>query len=348
MKAELIFENGARFAGELFGDCRETVGEVVFSTGMVGYQETITDPAYAGEIIVMTFPMLGNYGTNSTDMEAARATASAVVVRDKCDFPSNFRCEKTFEEFMKEQGVVGISGVDTRAVTRMIRENGAMKAAIVTGEHSDAEVQKRIAEFDNSDAVARVSTKKKYVYSEKGSNSIAVIDLGVTESLLRDIASRDCRVTVYPFNTPAEDILADKPDTVLVSGGPGNPAKAAAAIETVRALIGRVPVSGICLGHLVIGLALGCKAEKLKFGHHGGNYPVKDKQSGMVYITSKNHNYVLSTLAEGVEEAFVNVNYGTCEGIKSEKDKVMSVQFRPEAAPEMLGFVMNRLLGKEE
>lgn len=348
MKAELILENGARFAGELFGDCREVVGEVVFSTGMVGYQEAITDPTYAGQIVAMTFPMLGNYGTNSVDMESEKAAMTAMVVREKCDFPSNFRSEKTLDEFMKEQGVVGLYGIDTRALTRMLRDNGTMKAAIAVGDISDEEARKRISALDNSDVIARVSTKSKYVYSDKGAKSVAVIDLGAKESLLREVAAKDCRVTVYPFDTKADEILADKPDVVLVSNGPGNPEDAAAAIETVRALIGKVPVSGICLGHLVVGLALGCKSEKLKFGHHGGNYPVKDKQTGKVYITSKNHNYVLTDLPEGVEETYVNVNYGTCEGIISSKNKAQSVQFRPEAAPDALGFIMNRLLGKED
>ncbi len=350
MKAELILENGARFAGELFGDIRETVGEVVFTTGMTGYQESITDPSFAGQIVTMTFPIVGNYGTNSFDMESEKASMNALVVREKCDFPSNFRCEKTIDEFLKEQGVVGLSGIDTRALTRILRNYGVMRAAIVTGEVSDEEAMRRINELDNSNVIMQTTTKRKYVYNEEGKHNVAFIDMGAKKNILRDLAARDARLTVFPANAGAEEILAGKPELVFISNGPGDPLDAPGTVDTVKQLIGKVPVYGICMGHQIIGLALGGKTKKLKFGHHGGNHPVKDHKTGRVFITSQNHNYIVSDLPEDVIETFTNVNDGTCEGIRHKTLSVESVQFHPEAAPGPLdtGFLFDRFLGKED
>lgn len=346
MKAELILENGIRFSGELFGAEKDVVGEVVFSTGMVGYQEAITNPAAKGQITVMTFPMIGNYGTNSIDVESDKAAMTALVVREKCDFPSNFRCEKTLDEFMKEQGVVGLSGIDTRALTRVLRDNGTMKGAIVTG--NDSDVMTKIAAFDNSGAVMDVTAKEKYVYNEKGSRHVAVIDLGVKKSTLEELAKRDAKVTVFPADAKAEEILAEKPDVVFLSGGPGSPLDANAAVSAVKDLLGKVKVTGMALGHMVIALALGCKVDKLKFGHHGSNYPVKSLADGKVLITSQNDNYVISELADGVEETYRNVNDGTIAGFSSKDAEGVLFNLGGGDKAFQDGFILDRFLGKED
>lgn len=346
MKAELILENGMRFVGELFGDTREVVGEVVFSTGMaVGYQEAITNPASAGQIVVTTFPLIGNYGANSIDMESDKAYMTALIVREKCDFPSNFRCEKTLEDFMKEQGVVGLSGIDTRALTRVIRDNGTMRGAIVTEEISHSEAMDRINKFDRAGLVMSVTAKEKYVYSDKGDKNVAVIDLGVKKSTLSELARRNAKVTVFPANTSADDIMAINPDVVFVSDGPGNP-EDAPAIETVKALLGKVKVCSAALGHMVVALALGCDVKKLSFGHHG-SYPVKDLASGKVFITAQNDNYVISTLAGGVTETFKNVNDGTIAGFECKDKNAYGVLFAPNGGDKVFedGFVFDGFLG---
>ncbi len=350
MKAQLVLKNGRRFCGELFGCERETVGEVVFTTGMVGYQETITDPSFAGQFVVMTFPLIGNYGTNGEDMESERAAMNALIVREKCDFPSNFRCEKTLDDFLKEQGVVGLCGIDTRELTVILRSSGVMRGAIVTGEKSDAEIKKIIDSLDNSDVIMRTTAKKKYVYSKGTKYNIACIDMGSKTNLLRSLAAENATVTVFPANVSAEEILAEKPDLVFISNGPGDPLDAPGTVDTVRALIGKIPVCGICMGHQIIGLALGCKTKKLKFGHHGGNHPVKDRETGRVFITSQNHNYIVSDLPEDVIETFTNVNDGTCEGIMHKTLPVQSVQFHPEAAPgpHDTRFLFSRFLDRED
>ena len=350
MKAQLVLKNGRRFCGELFGCERETVGEVVFTTGMVGYQETITDPSFAGQFVVMTFPLIGNYGTNGEDMESERAAMNALIVREKCDFPSNFRCEKTLDDFLKEQGVVGLCGIDTRELTVILRSSGVMRGAIVTGEKSDAEIKKIIDSLDNSDVIMRTTAKKKYAYSKGTKYNIAFIDMGAKTNILRSLAAENATVTVFPANVSAEEILAEKPDLVFISNGPGDPLDAPGTVDTVRALIGKIPVCGICMGHQIIGLALGCKTKKLKFGHHGGNHPVKDRETGRVFITSQNHNYIVSDLPEDVIETFTNVNDGTCEGIMHKTLPVQSVQFHPEAAPgpHDTRFLFSRFLDRED
>lgn len=349
MKAELILENGMRFSGELFGDEREVVGEVVFSTGMVGYQEAITDPSYAGQIVVMTFPLIGNYGTNGSDVESDKAAMTALVVREKCDFPSNFRCEKTLDSFMKEKGVVGIYGIDTRALTRVIRDNGTMRGVITSGELSDADAKAMMSKFDNSDAVKNVTAKEKYIYSDKGEKSVAVVDLGVKKSTLEEISGRNCKVTVYPADTEADVILNDNPDAVIFSEGPGNPDDTV-AVETAKELLGKVKMFGTDLGHTVIASALGCKIKKLTFGHHGGNYPVKDTKSGKVFITSQNNSYVIDELADGVVETFKNVNDSTVAGFECKEKNASGVLFVPHGGKRAFedGFVYDGFLGKEE
>lgn len=348
MKAQLILENGERFEGEMFGCLKDIVGEVVFTTGMTGYQESITDPSYAGQIVTMTFPLIGNYGINMEDMEADRINLTALVVREKCDYPSNFRNEMTIDDFLKQQGIVGLCGIDTRALTKILRNNGVMKGVIMKGEPDEEEVRKLMSQLDNSDVIMRTTTKEEYVINRCGHKHVAFIDMGAKDGILRELQKRDCRVTVYPAFVKAERILEEKPDLVFISNGPGDPTDAPGTVDTVKKLIGNVPVCGICMGHQIIGLALGCKTKKLKFGHHGGNQPVKDLVSGKVYITSQNHNYIVSDLPEDVCQTFVNVNDGTCEGISHKTLSVQSVQFHPEAAPGPLdvGFLFDRFLGE--
>lgn len=329
--AELILENGMRFKGRTFGYVHEAVGEVVFSTATTGYQEGITDPACCGQILVLTYPLIGNCGINLEDMEAEKPVLTALVVREKCDYPNNFRTEMDLDGFLRHNKVLGLEGIDTRALTRALRDHGSMRGIITTEQLSDGEVEAKINSLDNSDVVSRVSTKEVYTVDGKGKH-VAFIDLGTKASIIKAFTSRECKVTVFPYNTPAEKILEVSPDMVMVSSGPGNPEDIPETIEAVKQLIGKLPVCGICTGHLVIGLALGCKIKKLKFGHHGANQPVKCVECGKVLITSQSHNYVLDELPDGVEMSYVNVNDGTCEGIRSKSAKVQSVQFHPEGA----------------
>lgn len=333
MKARLILENGKIFEGEAFGASGNVAGEVVFATGMGGYQESLTDPSFAGKIVTMTFPLIGNYGINLEDMESDKTHLTALVVREKCDYPSNFRNEMTLDDFLKQQGVVGIEGIDTRALTRLLRDSGSMKGVIVTEDVTDAEVKKMLDEFDGKSIIKETSTKEKYVVNSSGKYTIALIDLGVKASIIEELTKRNCKVEVFPANTPAEDIMASNPDMVFLSSGPGNPSDIPETVETVKAVLNDVPVCGICTGHLVIGLALGGKIEKLKFGHHGENQPVRDMESGKVYITAQSHDYVVTELPDCVSESFLNVNDGTCEGIAHKTLPILSVQFHPEAAP---------------
>ncbi len=346
MRAQLILENGERFSGEMFGEIKDIVGEVVFTTGMTGYQETLTDPSYAGQIVTMTFPLIGNYGINLEDMEADKVNLTAFVVREKCDYPSNFRNEMTLDDFLKQQGVVGLSGIDTRKLTKILRNSGVMKGVIVRGEPTDDEVRALLLSLDNSDVIMRTTTREKYILNRRGDKHVAFIDMGAKDGILRELQKRKCKITVFPANASYEEIMAVKPDLVFLSNGPGDPLDAPGTVDVVKKLIGKIPVCGICMGHQVIGLALGCKTEKLKFGHHGGNQPVKDLTTGKVYITSQNHNYIVSDLPDDVLETFINVNDGTCEGIAHKTLPVESVQFHPEAAPGPLdvGFLFDRFL----
>lgn len=330
--AELILENGLRFKGRTFGYTEDVVGEVVFSTAMTGYQEAITDPAYCGQIVVLTYPLVGNYGINLEDMESDKPALSALVVREKCDYPNNFRTEMDLDGFLRQSHVVGIEGIDTRALTRIIRDMGCMKAIITTQKLSESEIAARFSGFDNSGAVARVSTEKKYEIEGEGKH-IAVIDVGTKKGILRGLTDRGCKVTVFPYNASAEEILSVNPDGVFVSSGPGTPEDIPETVDTVKALIGKLPIYGICLGHLVVGAALGCKIKKLKFGHHGANQPVKNIKTGGVLVTAQNHNYTLEDIPSDVEVSYTNINDGSCQGLHSEKLGIWTIQFRPEDYP---------------
>lgn len=328
--AELILENGMRFKGKVFGYVQDVVGEVVFSTSMTGYQEAITDPSLHGEILVFTYPLIGNCGINSQDMESDKPQLTALVVRELCDYPNNFRTETDLEEYLKQNKITGLCGIDTRALARTIRNSGCMKGIITCNELSDEEIQKRLTSFDNSDAVSKVSTKEAYVI-DGNKKHVAFIDLGTKKSIINAFTKRGAKVTVFPYNATADEILKVNPDLVMVSSGPGNPESIPETVNTVAQLLGKLPIRGICLGHLVIALALGCKTDKLKFGHHGANQPVKCVKCGKVSITTQGHNYYVSELKEGVSMSYVNVNDGTCEGIVCKAPDVQSVQFHPEA-----------------
>ena len=347
MKARLVLENGKVFEGEMFGACKDVAGEVVFSSGMGGYQESLTDPSFAGQIVTMTFPLIGNYGINLEDMESDKASPRAIVVREKCDAPSNFRNEMTLDYFLKQQGVVGIEGIDTRALTRLLRNSGVMKGAIVSEKVSVDDALKMMEKTDDSNVVMSMTTPAKYVVNPAGKKKVALIDLGVKESILRQFKIRDCSVEVFPANTSADEILSSNPDLVCVSNGPGSPEDIPFVVETVKAIVGKAPICGICTGHLVVALALGATVEKMKFGHHGESQPVKELATGKVYVTAQGHTYVVSELPEDVYKTYENVNDATCEGLKHSTLPIESVQFHPEAAPGPLEteFIFDKFVG---
>lgn len=333
LKAKLILENGKTFTGYAFGHICEATAEVVFNTAMTGYQETLTDPSYAGQFVVMTYPLIGNYGINLTDMESAKVHMKGLIIKENCEIPNNFRCEMTLEGFLKQNKVVGIYGIDTRALTKIIREQGTMKAIITTTENiSTKEIQERFNKFDNTNVVSEVS--RKCIDTHLGNNThVAVIDYGIKSNIIREFKKRGCKLTIFPFDSTFEDIMSVNPDGVFLSNGPGNPEDLKEQLEVVKKLIKVKPVVGICLGHQLICMAFSAKIEKLKFGHHGANHPVKDLNTGKLYITSQNHNYCATDLPDCLSTTFLNVNDKTIEGVKHKTLKVSSVQFHPEASP---------------
>lgn len=335
VKAELILENGARFRGSAFGYIKETVGEVVFTTGMTGYQETLTDPSFAGQIVTMTYPLIGNYGINLEDMESRKPFLKGFVVREKCDVPNNWRCEMELDGFLKQNKIMGIEGIDTRALTRVLRDNGTMRGIITTRfeDLTTSQIRQKFETYTNKYAVKETTCEAPYTINGKGTH-LAVLDCGIKQGILRDLSKRGCKLSVFPAYTSAEDILAVKPDAIFLGNGPGDPQDIPEITAEVKKLIDSgIPVLGICLGHQLISLALGCNTKRLKFGHHGGNHPVKDVKTGRVYITSQNHNFVVCDLTDEVEPAFINVNDGSIEGIRHKTKPIFSVQFHPEASP---------------
>ena len=335
IKAELILENGVKFKGNAFGYIKETVGEVVFTTGMTGYQETLTDPSFAGQIVTMTYPLIGNYGINLEDMESRKPYLKGFVVREKCDTPNNWRCEMDLDGFLKQNKIMGLEGIDTRALTRVLRDNGTMRGIITTrvDDLTPSQIQQKFDTYTNKNAVKETTCEEKFVMSGSGTH-LAVLDCGIKRGILRDLNKRNCKLSVFPAYTSAEEILEVKPDAIFLGNGPGDPKDIPEIVETVKKLIeSGIPVLGICLGHQLISLALGCNTTRLKFGHHGGNHPVKDLQTGRVYITSQNHEFVVCDLNDDVEATFVNVNDGSIEGIKHKTKPIFSVQFHPEASP---------------
>lgn len=339
MKARLILENGAVFEGEAFGYLDTQVGEVVFNTGMTGYQEVLTDPSYCGQIIVMTYPLIGNYGINLDDFESNSIKAKGLIVREKCAFSSNFRSEFELEQFLKHNKVLGIEGIDTRALTRMIRSSGTMRGIITTEDLSEAEISSYIEGYSSKGVVYAVCTKTIERYnglttsSDEQRKKVALIDYGAKKNILRELLKRNCDVIIYPAWTSADEILKDQPDLVFLSNGPGNPEDLAPEIEEIKKLMGVKPIVGICLGHQLIALASEGETEKLKFGHRGCNHPVKDIGKNRVYITSQNHGYCVTKLPKDFEVTHVNVNDGSVEGMRHTLLPVFSVQFHPEASP---------------
>lgn len=345
MKAKLILENGMIFEGKSFGYLGESVGEVVFTTGMTGYQEVLTDPSYHGQIVTMTYPLIGNYGINLDDMESNKPQVKGFIVREKCNIPNNFRCEMNLDDYLKQNKIVGIEGIDTRALTKILRNNGTMKG-IITLDHSQlSEVKKEIEAFSNKNAVSNVTTDKIYEIDGEGKH-VAIIDYGIKNNILNCFKKRGCKITVFPSNVTAEEVLNINPDLVFLSNGPGDPEDLETEIENIKKIIGKKPIVGICLGHQLLALSLGGSTTKLKFGHRGCNHPVKDLETGRVHITSQNHGYVVNEVPEDVEITHVNINDGTVEGLKHKTMPVYSVQFHPEASagPKDSEYIFDRFL----
>lgn len=334
MRAYLLLENGVYFEGESIGLSGETMGEVVFNTGMTGYQEVLTDPSYYGQIVTMTYPLIGNYGINEEDFQSYKPHVRGFVVREACEKPSNFRYKYTLDEYLKANNIVGIQGVDTRALTKIIREKGTMMGMITLNISDIEEKLKAIRGHIERDHVERVTTREVYHIHGSGYR-VAVIDYGIKTNIIENLKIRGLDITVFPARCAAEDILDIKPDGILLSNGPGDPKDAMYAVEQVDKLIGKVPVFGICLGHQILSLALGADTSKLKYGHRGCNHPVKDLKSDRTYITSQNHGYTVipESLPDDVEITHININDNTVEGIRHKKLPVYSVQFHPEASP---------------
>ena len=341
MQAILALEDGTIFKGSSFGSSGETLGEVVFNTSMAGYQEIITDPSYKGQIVMMTYPLIGNYGINKEDAESRRPFLEGFVVKEYSKIASNWRKEQGLGEYLKENNILAIEGIDTRALTLHIREKGSMKAVLSTqdfDENSLVNKARMSRGLVGLDLVKEVTVPKRYVYTQikDAKFKVVVLDCGVKYNILRELLRYKCNVIVLPARASAKEILAARPDGVLLSNGPGDPAAVDYVVKTVASLIGRVPIFGICLGHQMLALALGGTTYKLKFGHHGANHPVKDLKTGKVYITSQNHGFCVdidSLSKKDIQLTHVNLNDGTLEGLRHKKLPIFSVQFHPEAAP---------------
>jgi carbamoyl-phosphate synthase small subunit len=366
-KAILVLEDGSVYEGVSFGAQTNTYGEVVFSTSMTGYQEMLTDPSYAGQILVLTYPLIGNYGVNETDFESKQIQVRGFAVREHCTQPSHWQNTGTLQEFLVANGIPGISGIDTRALTRHIRSVGVMMGVIsseMTAEEALREL-KNLPRYDFVDFVHQVSTEEPYEWrsntpavvnrSPKRSEGaakqshIVVIDFGLKYNILRSLSHLGCKVTAAPCTTSADDILALSPDGIVLSPGPGDPALLDNILEVVKKLIGKKPIMGICLGHQLIGRAMGAKTFKLKFGHRGGNHPVRDLETSRVHITAQNHGYAVDadTLREGLEISHINLNDGTVEGLKHRDLPILSIQYHSEASPEPKDnmYLFERFLG---
>jgi len=341
MQALLVLEDGRVFRGRSFGASGEAYGEVVFNTSMTGYQEILTDPSYKGQIVAMTYPLIGNYGINKEDVESRKIFLEGFVVKECSEIASNWRSQKTLDEYLKENNILGIEGIDTRALTLHIREAGAMKAILSTQDLDEKSLLQKVKESPGllgRDLVKEVTCQKKYQWSKikRAKYKVIVLDCGVKYNILRELANHECIVTVVPAHTSAEEILNFKPDGILLSNGPGDPAAVTCVIKTTRELIGKIPIFGICLGQQMLGLALGGKTYKLKFGHHGANQPVKDLKTGRVSITSQNHGFCVdidSLNKKDIEITHINLNDQTLEGMQHKRLPVFSVQFHPEAGP---------------
>ena len=355
MKALIVLEDGTTFEGRSFTGAGEAVGEIVFNTSLSGYQEVLTDPSYTGQIVTMTYPLIGNYGVNSEDMESASVHPRAFLVKEYNGFPSNFRSERPLAEFLQEYGVLGVEGFDTRALVKHIRTEGAMKGIISTTDLDPKSLQQRAKEWSGlvgQDMVSRVTCKEPYGWADNkavpGTNfstaqadltnplKIVAFDFGLKYNQSRIFTEKGCQVQVVPASTDAETVLAMEPDGIFLSNGPGDPEGVPGVVDTIRALLGKKPMFGICLGHQILGLAYGGKTFKLKFGHRGGNQPVKDLSTGKVEITSQNHGFCVdmdSLNPDEVELTHINLNDNSVEGMRHKTFPAFSVQYHPEHAP---------------
>lgn len=347
--AYIVLANGQTFKGKRFGANTSPTGELVFTTGMCGYIETLSDPSYYGQIVLQTFPLIGNYGMIPADMESRKSYVTAYIVREWCEAPSNFRANETVDSFLKAHNIPGLYGVDTREITRIIRETGVMNARIVDELTPDSTVG--LSDFIIRDAVAAVSEPAPRLFPPEGERRfrVALLDCGAKRNIVRELCRRGCEVLVLPYDTTAETMLSYKPDGVMLSNGPGDPAENTGVIREIKKLLGRVPLFGICLGHQLLALASGGSTMKLKYGHRGANQPVKDLQTGRVYITSQNHGYAVvaeSLSHSGASIRMRNANDGTCEGVDYPDARAFSVQFHPEACAGPLDteFLFERFL----
>lgn len=349
MEAFLILEDGTVFSGTSIGSQREVISEIVFNTSMTGYLEVLTDPSYAGQAVVMTYPLIGNYGITS-DMESGQPWPDGYIVRELSRMPSNFRCEGTIQEFLERHDIPGIAGIDTRALTRILREKGTMNGMITTNAgYSLPEILPKLAAYRTGDVVNRVTCREKIVRKGPGKR-VALLDFGAKENIVKSLTKRGCEVVIYPAHTKAEEILADGPKGIMLSNGPGDPKECKDIIPQIKMLSeSGVPMFAICLGHQLLALASGADTYKMKYGHRGGNHPVKDLETGRVYISSQNHGYVVDTEnldASVAVPAFVNVNDGTNEGLKYTGKPIFTVQFHPEACPgpQDSGYLFDKFL----
>ena len=349
MKAFLILEDGTVFTGTSIGSTRDMISEIVFNTSMTGYLEVLTDPSYAGQAVVMTYPLIGNYGI-TPDMESLKSWPDGYIVRELSRMPSNFRCEGTIQDFLKKYDIPGIAGVDTRALTKILREKGTMNGMITTNENYDLdEVISKLKNYKVEGVVSKVTCAEKYVLEGTG-KKVALLDLGAKKNIAKSLNDRGCEVTVYPADTTADEIIASNPDGIMLSNGPGDPAECTSIIKEIKKLYETdIPIFAICLGHQLMALATGGTTYKLKYGHRGGNHPVKDLQTGRVYISSQNHGYVVDEdkIDPNVAvPAFKNVNDGTNEGLAYVGKNIFTVQFHPEACPgpQDSGYLFDRFL----
>ena len=336
MKAFLILEDGTVFTGTSIGSTKEVISEIVFNTSMTGYLEVLTDPSYAGQAVVMTYPLIGNYGI-TPDMESGRPWPDGYIVRELSRMPSNFRCEETIQDFLKEHDIPGVAGIDTRALTKILREKGTMNGMITTNENYNLdEIIPKLKEYTTGNVVDKVTCTEKKVLKGTG-KKVALLDFGAKNNIAKSLNERGCEVTIYPARTSAEEILATNPDGIMLSNGPGDPKDCGTIIDEVKKLYDSdVPIFAICLGHQLMALATGADTHKMKYGHRGGNHPVKDLATGRVYISSQNHGYVVDTDKLDLNvavPAFINVNDGTNEGLKYVGKNIFTVQFHPEACP---------------
>ena len=350
MKAFLILEDGTVFNGTSIGSTREVISEIVFNTSMTGYLEVLTDPSYAGQAVTMTYPLIGNYGICYKDMESLKAWPDGYIVRELSRMPSNFRCEDPIQKFLIDNDIPGIAGVDTRALTKILREKGTMNGMITTNENYNLdEILPKIKEYKVTGVVDKVTCSEKKVLKGDGPR-VALYDFGAKNNIARSLNSRGCEVTIYPARTPAEEVLKTNPDGIMLSNGPGDPKECVSEIEEIKKLYNSdVPIFAICLGHQLMALATGADAHKLKYGHRGANHPVKDLKTGKVYISSQNHGYVVDETTlnpEIARPAFENVNDKTNEGLEYIGKNIFTVQFHPEACagPQDTAYLFDRFM----